>query len=320
MARKKLTIEEQRKLDNEKAVAAFRKRKERQQRRAKKDNGTNKRVGKSWVNDIGIFLLLTLLGVFMLFPIYISVIQSIKPMHELFIFPPKMYVQSPTLDNFKDMFRVVSNLWVPFSRYIFNSLFVTVVITVFNVFFCSMAAFVLAKCKFPGAAFINKVIVLALLFQGQVIWIMQYMVMASMGIINTYFALILPGIASSMNLYLMRQCITVIPDAMIEAAKVDGAGLFRICWQIVMPNSKPAFMTLIIFAFQAAWNQNGGNLIFNEALKPLPVVMQQIAAAGISRAGVVAATAVVLMIPPITIFVLAQRNVIETMAHSGIKD
>ena len=320
MARKKLTIEEQRKLDNERAVAALRKRRERQRKRSGKQDGTNKRVGKSWKNDIGIFALLFVLGLFMIFPIYMAIIQSVKPMNELFIFPPKLYALNPTTNNFKDMFRLVTNQWVPFSRYLFNSVFITVVITAFNVFFSSMAAFVLAKCKFPGVNALNKIVVLALLFQSTVIYLMQYMVMAKLGMINTYAALILPQVASTMNLFLMRQCVSVIPDAMIEAAKVDGAGMFRICWQIVMPNSKPALMTLIIFAFQAAWNQNGGGFIYDEALKPLPTVMQQIAAAGIARAGAVAATAVVLMIPPLLIFILAQRNVLETMAHSGIKE
>jgi ABC-type glycerol-3-phosphate transport system permease component len=218
------------------------------------------------------------------------------------------------------MFDVLKSNRVPFSRYVFTSLFVTVTVTVLQSFFASMAAFVLAKCKFPGSKLINSVIVVALLYQSNVIYIMQYMVMSEMGIIDTPLALIFPAVASPMGLFLMRQSISQIPDSMIEAAKVDGAGLFRICWQIVMPNQKPALMTLIIFAFQGAWNIQGGSVIFQEQYKTLPTVVTQAASSGLARAGVAMAAAVFMLIPPVIVFVLAQRQVIETMAHSGIKD
>lgn len=122
--------------------------------------------------------------------------------------------------------------------------------------------------------------------------------------INTYMALIFPSIVAPMNLFLMRQSISQTPDAMIEAANVDGAGLFRICWQIVMPNQKPALMTVVIFSFQAAWNIQGGTLVFDESLKTLPTVVQQAASAGLTRAGVTMAAAVFMLIPPIVIFML----------------
>ena len=144
--------------------------------------------------------------------------------------------------------------------------------------------------------------------------------MAVLGMIDTYWALILPNVATSLGLFLMRQSMTTIHDSMIEAAKVDGAGLFRICWTIVIPNSKPALMTLLIFAFQGAWNIQGGALIYSEELKTLPTIMNQIAASGIARQGVTFATAVILMIPPLLVFLIAQNNVMETMANSGIKD
>ncbi|MBP3266826.1 MAG: carbohydrate ABC transporter permease [Ruminococcus sp.] len=285
-----------------------------------KSKGSNKRVGKSWTNDIGIFLLLFFMGLFMVFPIYLAVVNSIKPVQEVFLMPPKLYAMDPTTENFRDLFKIANNSWVPFSRNIFNSVFVTVVATVLHVLFASTAAFVLSKCRFPGFDFLNQVVVIALLFNSTVLYIMQYMVMATLGMINTYSALILPIISTSMGLYLMRQSMTTIPDAMIEAAKVDGAGLMRICWGVVMPNCKPALMTIIIFEFQTAWNANGGGLVYDEALKTIPVVVQQIAAAGIARQGAIAASAVVLMIPPLLVFVLAQRNVMETMAHAGMKD
>lgn len=256
----------------------------------------------------------------MALPIYLTIVMSIKPIEELFVFPPRLYAARPTLDNFRDMFRVLHQNRVPFSRYVFNSVFVTTAVTVLQCFFSSMAAFVLAKCKFPGGKIINGIIVVALLYQSNVIYIMQYIVMAKLHMIDTYTALIFPAIASPMGLFLMRQSISQVPDSMIEAAKVDGAGLFRICWQVVMPNQKPALMTLIIFAFQGAWNIQTGSVVFREEYKTLPTVVSQAAASGLARAGVAMAAAVFLLIPPIVIFMLAQRQVIETMAHSGIKD
>ena len=278
---------------------------------------SNRQAGRKIGGTIAIFSVLLVVGAFMLFPIYLTVVMSVKPVEELFIFPPKLYAMRPTLDNFSDMFDALNSNRVPFSRYVFNSVAVTVSVTVLQCIFCSMAAFVLAKCRFPGSKFINGVIVVSLLYQSNVIYIMQYIVMAKLGLIDNPLALILPSIASPMGLFLMRQSISQIPDSMIEAAKVDGAGLFRICWQIVMPNQKPALMTLIIFAFQAAWNIQGGSLIFQEQYKTLPTVVMQ---SGLARAGVAMAAAVFMLVPPIVVFTLAQRQVIETMAHSGIKE
>ncbi|MBR1898871.1 MAG: carbohydrate ABC transporter permease [Oscillospiraceae bacterium] len=282
--------------------------------------GSNKAVGNRLAGTIGIFAFLLILGIFMALPIYLAVVMSIKPVHELFVFPPKFYVIDPTLDNYRDMFETLSDMWVPFSRYLFNSVFVTVCVTVAQCVFASMAAFVLAKCRIPGGNFLNKLIVTSLLYQSNVIYIMQYIVMARLHMINTYWALILPSVASPMCLFLMRQSMSTVPDAMIEAAKVDGANMFTICWKIVMPNQKPALMTMIIFAFQAAWNIQGGTLVYKEALKTLPTVVNQAASAGLARTGVAMAGTVFMLVPPIVIFMLAQKNVIETMAHSGIKD
>ena len=279
----------------------------------KKLKASNRRAGRKIGGSIAIFVFLLLLGTFMVLPIWLMVVNSIKPVNEMFIFPPKWYTLKPTLDNFKDTYRVLGAMWVPFSRYVFNSVFVTVAVTVLQCIFASMAAFCLSKVKFPGNKLINNIIVLALLYNSNVIYLMQYMVMAELNMINTYAALILPAVASSMGLYLMRQSMTSIPDAMIEAAKVDGANLFTICWRIVIPNQKPALRTMAIFAFQGAWNIPGGSLVYDEALKTLPTVIQQAASAGISRQGVTMAAAVILFVPPVLFFM-------ETMAHSGIKD
>lgn len=284
----------------------------------KKSKG--KHINGSLAGDIAIFVLLTLLGIFMVFPLYYSIIQSFKPISELFVFPPKLYVISPTGENYSNLFKVAGNLWVPFSRYVFNSVFVTIVISVLHVFVVCCCAYCLSKCRFPGYNLLNQIIVTSLLFTSTATWIMQYVVMAKMGLINTYWALILPNVATSMGLYLMRQSMSTIHDSIIDAAKVDGAGVFRTCWQVVIPNQKPAIATLIIFVFQSAWNVTGGSLVYEEQLKTLPTIMSQIAASGIARQGIIYASAVVLMIPPLVIFLIAQSNVMETMANSGMKD
>ncbi len=281
---------------------------------------SNRQAGRKIGGTAGIFLFLTLLGIFMALPIYLMIVMSVKPTEELFVFPPKFWTLRPTLENFNDMFESVRRNRVPFSRYIFNSVFVTASVTFLQCVFVSMAAFVLAKCRFPGSRLINGIIVAALLYQSNVIYIMQYMVMAKLDMINTLWALILPAVASPMSLFLMRQSIKQMPDAIIEAAKVDGAGLFRICWQVVMPNQKPAFMTMIIFAFQASWNIRSGSLVFDEQYRTLPTAVEQAASSGMATAGIAMAAAVFVLIPPMIVFILAQKQVIETMAHSGIKE
>ena len=281
---------------------------------------SNKQAGKKAGGTVFIFILLFVLGAFMILPIYLTLVMSVKPVEELFVFPPKLYTLNPTLDNFKDMFDTLNEMWVPFSRYVFNSVFVTAAVTVSQCVFSAMAAFVLAKYKFPGSRFLNSVIIIALLYQSNVIYIMQYIVMNKLHLINTYWALILPSVASPICVFLMRQSISQLPDSIIESAKVDGAGAFTICWKIVMPNQKPALMTLIIFAFQAAWNIQGGSFVYDESLKTLPTVVQQAAESGLARAGVVMASSAFMLLPPVLLFMPAQKYVIETMAYSGIKE
>ena len=280
---------------------------------------TRKKINRSRLGNAVIFFLLAVLGTFMALPIIYAVIQSFKPIEEIFMFPPRFFVINPTLENFSMLFQLASNLWVPFSRYLFNSIFVSVAATVGHVIFASMAAFPLAKYKFPGSKIMFNIVVLALLFSPQVTYIPQYVVMSRLNLINTYGALILPAFAMSLGLFLMKQNIMLIPDSFIEAAKLDGANEFKIFWKVIMPSVKPAWLTLVLFTFQMMWNNTGVTFVFNESLKVLPTIMNQIAAAGIARAGVGAAASIFLIIPPVVIFILTQSSIIETMSHSGIK-
>ena len=281
---------------------------------------SKKRLNRKIGGDIAIFIFLALVGAFMLLPFVYSIVQSIKPMSEIFIFPPRFFVRDPTLENFSSLFQMVNTAWVPFLRYLFNSLFVSLVATAAHVILASMAAFPLAKFKFPGSNLLFQIIVVSLLFTTEVTALPLYIVMAELHLIDTYMALIFPAIGASLGLFLMKQFMTSIPDSMIEAARVDGAKTFYIFWKIVMPNVKPAWLTCVIFAFQSIWNNDGSQFIYDEAYKTLPTLFRQISEGGLARAGVSAAAAVLLMIPPIVIFVASQGQVMETMAHSGMKD
>ena len=182
-----------------------------------------------------------------------------------------------------------------------------------------MAAYPLAKHQFYGRRALSQVIVLSLLFTASVTYIPQYVVLGATRLIDTYWAVILIALQSSLGLYLMMNFMQRIPDEMLEAARIDGAKEIRIFWTVVMPNVKPAWLTLMIFSFQSLWNSNGGGFIYNESLKTLPAVMASISAGGVVRTGVTAASALLLMIPPIILFISSQSRVIETMSTSGLK-
>lgn len=282
--------------------------------------GKEKKLNRSTAGNIAIFILLAIVAVFMGLPLVYAILQAFKPLEEIFLFPPRFFVRRPTLENFVILFQLTQNLWVPFSRYVFNSLFISIVSTIGHVIIASMAAFPLAKQKFPGNKLIFNIIVMSLLFTSEVTQIPRYIVMAKTGLINTYWALLLPPLAMPLGLYLMRQFMLQIPDSILEAARIDGANIYQTLWKIVMPAVKPAWLTLVIFSFQSIWNRTGMAYIYSEQFKVLPTILRQITQGGnIARAGVAAASTVLLMIPPIVIFIITQSNVIETMSHSGMK-
>lgn len=256
----------------------------------------------------------------MAIPLIYAVNNAFKPLDELFIFPPRIMVNNPTLDNFFDLFALMGNSWVPLSRYVANTLVITLVGTFGHILLASAAAYPLAKHKFPGSQIIFSTVVLSLMFSGTVTAIPNYMMMSWLGWINTHLSIIIPSLAFPLGLFLMKQFMEQIPDALVEAAKIDGASEYRIYWQIVMPNVKPAWLTLMILQFPMLWGSDGGNFIYSENLKTLHYALGQIALGGIARAGVGAAVALILMVVPITLFILSQSSVIQTMATSGMKE
>ena len=282
-----------------------------------KRNALNRSAG----GDIGISVILIIFGAFMFLPMVYAVSQSLKPLDELWMFPPRFFVRNPTFKNFADLFMLMSTSWVPFSRYIFNTAFVSVAGTFGHLFLASMAAYALTKINFPGRKAMFMLIYYSLMFHTTVAGISNFILMSALGWVDTYWSLIIPAFGSTLGLYLMKQFMeTTVPDAVIESARLDGASEVNIYWNIVMPMVKPAWLTLIVYSFQGLWNSGASIYVYSEELKTFNYAIGQILAGGIVRAGAGAASTVVMMAVPIAVFVISQSNIIETMASSGMKD
>ena len=241
-------------------------------------------------------------------------------MSEIFIFPPLLPVDNPTLNNLFDLSFILESFDVPLSRYAFNTLIITGLGTFGTVMLGSLAAFALAKYEFPGSKMMSSLIVYALMFSNAVTAIPNYLIMTYLGLVDTYWAVILTAVGGTLGLYLMKNFIGQLPDSLIEAATIDGANEFTIYWKIIMPLCKPAWITLIILSFQQMWGTTGGVFIYSEELKPLSYVLSQLVSGGIARTGVSSAVSLIMLIVPVAVFVISQSNVLETMSTSGMKD
>lgn len=278
-------------------------------------------LNRSAGGDVGITIILSIMGLFMFLPMYYVIIQSFKPLDELFMFPPRFWVMKPTLDNFKDLFTLMGDSWVPFSRYIFNTVFITACGTGGNLLLASMTAYALSKLRFPGRNFMFQLIVMSLMFHSTVNQVTHFIILSSFGLVDNYLAIILPALASTLGLYMMKQFMeSYVSDAVLESARLDGASEFRIYWTIAMPMVKPAWLTLIIETFKGLWNTGASIYIHSEQLKTFNYAIGQILSGGIARSGAGAASTVIMMIVPILIFVINQSKIIETMGSSGMKD
>ena len=290
---------------------------------AKKLRTRNHKVvlARSRGGDAGITAMLVIFGAFMFLPMYYVVIQSLKPLDELWMFPPRFYVTKPTFDNFKDLFTLMSGSLVPFSRYIFNTVFTSIAGVIGNLFFSSLAAYSFAKIRFPGGRSMFKLVRTSLMFHQTVTAITCFILMSALHIIDTYWAIVIPAWGSMLGLYLMKQFMeTNVTDAVLESARLDGASELKTFWTIVMPMVKPGWLTLIVYSFQSLWNAGASIYIHSEQLKSINYAIQQITAGGIKRAGASAAATVIMMLVPISVFIITQSNIIETMGSSGMKD
>lgn len=281
-----------------------------------------KRFTRSRAGNVVYFSFLFLMGLFSMLPLVYCVCTAFKPLDELLIFPPRFFVSRPTLANFTALPTLLEKMRVPFSRYLFNSVFISIVSTFLNIFVSSMAAFSLSKSRLKFRNLFFWIVQFSLLYNGTTLGVPQYLIFSKMGLINTYWVYILPAIPSSMGAFLIKQYVdSGVPDTIMEAARMDGANVFVIYWKIVMPMIKPAWMTQLLFSFQGIWSITPtAGTIFSENLKTLPYVMGSVAAGGTARSGSAMACTVLLMIPPILVYFVSQSNVMETMGSAGIKE
>ncbi len=270
-------------------------------------------------------LLVLLLVAFGALPLLYLISSAFKPIDEILRFPPLFIVRKPTLINFRNLFLSLSSTTVPYLRYVFNSLVVTVLTVAASVIICALGAYGMVKHNPAGGRAIMAFVVAALCFSPYVTQIPNYLTVIRLGLNNTWWALILPKVAVAYNFYLMERFTTQIPDSILEAARIDGARESRVFWQIAMPMLKPAWSTLIVFAFVFSWNDDFSPLVFisSQAKKTLPLALQTIAGgtatADLSRMGATMAAALITTLPTIILFMIMQGRVIKTMAYSGIK-
>lgn len=279
-----------------------------------------RKLNRSRAGNALLFGLMIVCGVFMALPLVIVINNALKPIDEIFQFPPRIFVRNPTLSNFSDLFVLMNDTWVPFSRYILNTVLITLGGMLGHVIVASLAAYPLAKHDFPGKNVLFYMVVLSMMFSWTVTQIPQYVIISWLHINNTYAALILPAWSFGMGLYLMKQFMEQLPDSLMESARIAGASEWRIFWSIIMPNVKPAWLTLAIFQFQQMWGNTGSLFLRNEELKPLQYSLLQISAGGVSRAGVAAAVTFLIAAVPIAFFLLCQSSIMETMTTSGMKE
>ncbi len=278
------------------------------------------KVNRSHGGNFIVFLFVFLLGLFTALPFIYAISNSFKPLNELWIFPPPLFPRNPVLTNYADLFELMQNSWVPISRYLFNTVLITVLGSLGQIILASMCAYALAKIPFPGAKLLFKLIFFSLMFGASVTSVPSYLIMIRLGLVDTVWAVIIPAMGSTFGLYLMKQFMEQIYDSILEAARIDGAGEWTIFWKIVMTQVRPAWLTLMVFSVQTLWNTQPGTLIYSEQLKTFPYAISQIVAGGIARAGVASAMSVIMALVPIAVFMFTQNSIIETMTSSGVKE
>ena len=280
-----------------------------------------KKVSRSVGGDIILILFLSLMGILMILPFVYTISTSLKPANELWLFPPRFFVIKPTLKNFSDLFSLMADSWIPFSRYIFNTVFITAAGTALHIILASMCAYPLSRYKFPGSKFIFSMIQTTLMFSAAVTAIPSFIIMSKLHLIDTYAAVILPAVGAPLGLFIMKQFMEqTVNLSVLESADMDGAGEVVKFFKLVIPMAKPAWITLMIFTVQSLWGLGSSAYIFSEQLKTLSYALSQVQAAGIARAGVGGAITVLMMLVQLIVFIVSQSNVIETMSTSGMKD
>ena len=282
--------------------------------------GTGSRLNRKASGDVFMLVVVGLMAAFSFFPLLMAVSMSLKPIHELFYYPPKLLAENPTLDNFRMLLGLMQNTRVSFFRYAFNTVFISLAVTIGHVFLASMCAYPLAKLKIPGINLLNTMVMLSLMFVSAVTDVANYLTISWLGWLDTYKACIIPAMGASLGLFIMRNYISTIPDSLLEAARMDGCSHFQVYWRVIMPLSKPAWLTVGILMFQQVWSMDNTNYVYDESMKTLPYALSQITSGALVRVGAGQAVGVLMMIVPAIVFMVNQTKIIDTMASAGIKE
>ncbi len=274
-------------------------------------------------SQLKIIIAILPLVIFMALPIVFIINHAFKPMEELFAFPPTFFVKNFTLDNFTKLMKFSNASGTPLSRYIFNSAIVTLATMGLALLLTTMSAFALAKIKFKGRNMLVNINQIAIMFVGTAVLIPRYLVICELGVIDSYLAHILPLVAMPVALFLVKQFVEQVPDSLLEAAYMDGASDFKVYVQVILPMIKPAIATAAILVFQQVWtNMETSNYFVNDdTMKTLTFYMNTLANANNSVAGqgVAAAASLIMFLPNLILFIILQKQVMNTMASSGIK-
>lgn len=269
------------------------------------------------------YIALTPMVLLSLLPILYIVFTAFKPIGELFAYPPKFITLRPTFDNFRKLFEASENTVFPLSMYLFNSVVSTVLVVVLGMAIALSAAYVLSKKRFRGRELIFKMNTLSMMFVATAVSIPRYLVVKEVGLLDSFFANVIPMLALPVGVFLLKQFVDQLPDALVEAAKIDGANDYQIILKIVLPIVKPAMATVAILLFQNSWNSmEASNLFINtESLKTFAFYMNSLSNSGngVAGVGMSAAAALLMFLPNVILFVIMQSKVMSTMAHSGLK-
>lgn len=274
------------------------------------------------LSQLKFYIILVPLAAFMILPVVYIINNAFKPLGELFAFPPRIFVKNPTLDNFRDLMFLSGTTGVPMSRYLLNSIVITLVTVMLNLIITISGAYVFSKKEFRLKKTLFGLNQMALMFVATAVGVPRYIVIVRSGMINTWWAHILPLIAMPVGLFLVKQFVDQIPDALIEAAIMDGARDISIIRKVIIPLTKPALATSVVLTFQSVWNatEASNNFITDDTMRTLAFYLTSIATNNtVAAAGLVAAASVILFLPNLIIFICMQSQVMNTMTHSGIK-
>lgn len=274
-------------------------------------------------SQLKIILIILPLVIFMAMPLVFIVNHAFKPMEELFAFPPTFFVKNATLENFTQLIKFSRTSGIPLSRYVFNSIIVTVLTVGTSLLFTTCAAFALAKIKFKGRNMMMQINQIAIMFVAVAVLIPRYLVICNLGMIDTVWAHVLPLAAMPVALFLVKQFVEQVPDSLIEAAYMDGATDFQVYRKLIIPMIKPAIATATILVFQQVWtNMETSNYYINDdGMKTLTFYMNSLVNVNntVSGQGIAAAATLIMFVPNLILFIILQNSVMNTMAHSGIK-